>query len=254
MADYAALPTYKLAATAAQGLKVVLTGEGGDELFAGYGRYRSVLRPWWRGGKAFRGRGALDRLGILREDPVGWRDDVAAAEATEARGGRSRLQVAQAVDCADWLPHDLLTKIDRCLMAHGLEGRTPFLDPRVAAAAFRLSDALKVRGGMGKWLLRRWLAERQPEARPFSRKRGFTVPVGEWIAAQGPRLGPLVAGQPGVAEACDPAKVTALFKNPRGRRRGFAALLLLFYALWHRRHMLGRAPAGDVFETLASDD
>ena len=254
VADYAALPTYKLAATAAQGLKVVLTGEGGDELFAGYGRYRSVLRPWWRGGKAFRGRGALDRLGILRDDPVGWRDDIAAAEATEARGGRSRLQVAQAVDCADWLPHDLLTKVDRCLMAHGLEGRTPFLDPHVAAAVFRLPDALKVRGGMGKWLLRRWLAERQPEARPFSRKRGFTVSVGEWIAAQGPRLGPLVAGQPGVAEACNPAKVTALFKNPRGRRRGFAAWLLLFYALWHRRHMLGRAPAGDVFETLTSDD
>src|SRR5205085_1367288 len=52
-ADYAILPTYKLAAEArAAGLKVILSGEGGDELFAGYGRYRSVLRPWWAGGRA----------------------------------------------------------------------------------------------------------------------------------------------------------------------------------------------------------
>ena len=251
VADYAALPTYKLAA-AVSGLKVVLTGEGGDELLAGYGRYRGALRPWWRGGKAFRGRGVFDALGVLREDPVGWRDEIAAAEATEDRGGRSPLQIVQAVDCADWLPHDLLTKLDRCLMAHGVEGRTPFLDPAVAAAAFRLPDALKVRGGKGKWLLRRWLAERQPASKPFSRKRGFTVPVAEWIAGKGARLAPLVAAQPGVAEACRADAVKALFADARGRRQGFAAWVLLFYALWHRRHVLGLAPAGDVFECLSA--
>ena len=50
--DYATLPTYKLAEAAKGTLKVVLTGEGGDELFAGYGRYRSAMRPWWLGGRA----------------------------------------------------------------------------------------------------------------------------------------------------------------------------------------------------------
>ncbi|HAI28629.1 MAG TPA: hypothetical protein DCM48_03565, partial [Thalassospira sp.] len=50
-------------------------------------------------------------------------------------GKRSRLAIAQAVDCADWLPNDLLLKLDRMLMAHGLEGRTPFLDPVVAEFA-----------------------------------------------------------------------------------------------------------------------
>ena len=253
VADYAALPTYKLA-HAARDLKVVLTGEGGDELFAGYGRYRSALKPWWRGGKAFRGRGVFDRLGVLRDEPVGWREGIAAAEATEDRDGRSPLQVVQAVDCADWLPHDLLTKVDRCLMAHGVEGRTPLLDPAVAAVAFRLPDRLKLRDGMGKWLLRHWLAERQPGTGPFTRKRGFTVPVADWIARRGARLGPLVAAQPGVAEVCRPDAVAALFANPRGRRQGFAAWVLLFYALWHRRHLLGLAPAGDVFESLASRD
>ena len=249
VADYAALPMFKLAA-AASDLKVVLTGEGGDELFAGYGRYRSVLRPWWRGGKAFRNRGVFDKLGILREEPVGWRDEITAAEATEERDDRTPLQVVQAVDCADWLPHDLLTKVDRCLMAYGVEGRTPMLDPAVAALAFRLPDDMKIQGARGKWLLRRWLAERLPMAKPFARKRGFTVPVAEWIGHEGKRLAPLIAAQPGVAEVCRAGTVEKLFANPRGRRQGFAAWLLLFYGLWHQRHMLGVAPGGDVFETL----
>src|SRR5258708_11001710 len=65
-ADYAILPTYKLAPPAREsGLKVILSGEGGDELFAGYGRYRALTRPWWAGGKMARGRGNLDGLGIL---------------------------------------------------------------------------------------------------------------------------------------------------------------------------------------------
>ena len=189
--------------------------------------------------------------------PMRYRSDhtetgIAAAEATEDRGGRSPLQVIQAVDCADWLPHDLLTKVDRCLMAHGVEGRTPLLDPAVAAVAYPLPDALKLRDGKGKWLLRRWLAARCPEAEAFAPKRGFTVPVADWIARQGARLGPLVANQPGIAEACRVDAVTALFQKPRGRRQGFAAWVLLFYALWHHRHVLGQAPEGDVFDVLSA--
>ena len=66
-ADYATLPTYLLAKEAARHLKVVLCGEGGDELFAGYGRYRSALRSRWFGGRQMRRRGLLDGLGILRD-------------------------------------------------------------------------------------------------------------------------------------------------------------------------------------------
>ena len=159
------------------------------------------------------------------------------------------MQVAQAVDCADWLPHDLLIKLDRCLMAHGVEGRTPMLDPVVASVAFRLPDRLKIQGRMGKWLLRRWLADNLPEAQPFARKRGFTVPVGEWIARRSDLLAPLVARQPGVVELCDPTAVERLFKT-RGKRAAFASWVLLFYALWHNHHIVGRQQGGDVDEAL----
>jgi asparagine synthase (glutamine-hydrolysing) len=249
-ADYAIIPTWFLGRRARRDVKVVLCGEGGDEIFAGYGRYRSAMRPWWQGGRLMRGRGTFDRLDVLRTLPVGWRDGLSASEGAAALPGRTRLQAAQATDMADWLPHDLLLKLDRCLMAHGVEGRTPMLDQAIAAAGFRLPDRLKVQDGRGKWLLRKWLETALPEARPFAPKQGFTVPIGAWIAGQGARLGPLVARQPGVAEIARPDRVAALFKDAAGRREGFAAWTLLFYALWHRAHIEGRAPEGDVFHAL----
>ncbi len=252
-ADYAVVPTYKLAAVARQELKVVLSGEGGDEMFAGYGRYRSVLRPWWLGGRALRPRGILEGTGVLRAEQPSWRDGIVAAEINATLPNRTKLQIAQATDCADWLPNDLLIKLDRCLMAHGVEGRTPFLDPAVADAAFRLPDSLKIRKGLGKFLLREWLARHLPEAQPFSRKRGFTVPVGEWIARKGKVLGPLVAAEAGVEQICHPKAVQQLFAST-GKHAHLAAWVLLFYALWHRRHILGLDPAGDVLETLAQSN
>ena len=249
VADYAELPTYKLAEVASRDLKVILCGEGGDELFGGYGRYRSVMRPWWRYRRAMRSRGALEGLGVMRDDSRDWRSGMAVSESVAGSEGRSRLQVAQATDCADWLPHDLMVKLDRCLMAHGVEGRTPMLDPMVAEAAFLLPDRLKVRGRVGKWILREWLSKVLPAAKPFGRKHGFTVPVGEWIIRRGDMLGPLVARQAGIADLCRPEGVEAVFRS-RGRRAGFAAWVLLFYALWHRQHIEGVTGDGDAFEML----
>ncbi len=250
-ADYAIIPTWFLARRARQDVKVVLCGEGGDEIFAGYGRYRSAMRPWWQGGRVMRARGTFDKLQVLREPPTTWRDGIAAAEAHAAQPGRTRLAVAQATDIADWLPHDLLLKLDRCLMAHAVEGRTPFLDPEVAAAGFRLPDALKIRNGRGKYLLRRWLETAMPQSRPFAKKQGFTVPIGAWIAAQGSRLGPLVAANPGVAAIARPGRVEALFRQAEHKHAGHAAWTLLFYALWHRAHIEGITTDADVFEALA---
>lgn len=248
-ADYAILPTWILAERAARDVKVVLSGEGGDEVFAGYGRYRSAIRPWWRGGKAMRPRGIFDGLGVLREEPTGWRDGIVAAESLAGGDGRSRLQSVQAVDCADWLPNDLLIKLDRCLMAHGVEGRTPFLDRRMAEFAFRLPDTLKIRGRLGKYLLRAWLDREVPAAGAFTRKRGFSVPVGAWIADRADRIGPLVAAQPGVAELCEPDAVRRLY-GAKGKHPAFASWALLFYALWHQHHVVGRSADADVIGML----
>jgi asparagine synthase (glutamine-hydrolysing) len=252
VADHAIIPTWFLAQRAQQDVKVVLSGEGGDEIFAGYPRYQSAMRPWWRGGRAMWARGSFDRVDVLRTRPSSWRDGIVAAEAEASDGGRSRLAAAQATDMADWMPHGLLLKLDRCLMAHAVEGRTPFLDPGVAKAAFRLPDGMKLRDGLSKWILRKWLEKYLPVAQPFAPRQRFAMPIGDWIKGQGSRLGPLVAAQPGVAEIADPAKVRLLFNHIRRRRQSVACWKLLFYALWHRRHILALRPAGDVFETLAT--
>jgi asparagine synthase (glutamine-hydrolysing) len=252
-ADYAIIPTWFLARRAREEVKVVLSGEGGDEMLAGYGRYRSAMRPWWLGGRQPRASGCFDHVrDVLRTPPAAWRDGLAAAEAAAVQPGRTRLMAAQAADIAEWLPNDLLLKLDRCLMAHAVEGRTPFLDPGVAAACWRLPDGLKLRGRTGKWLLREWLSRHMPAARPFAPKQGFTVPIAAWIAGVGDRLGPLVAAQPGVAEIAKADRVAALFRAAgTDKHRGFAAWHLLFYALWHRAHVERAGAAGDVWEVLS---
>ena len=230
-ADYATLPTYKLAEAAKGTLTVVLTGEGGDELFGGYGRYRRALRPAWLGGRPAEPR---------TEDPdvlARWRD------LAEPPAGLTRLQQAQWADIATWLPNDLLLKLDRCLMAHGLEGRTPFLDADVAAFAFPLADRFKVRGRYGKWLVRKWLERACPAADPWARKQGFTVPVETWIAPRAPEIAERVAGLEAVRRVRSPEAVRAAFASGGGWP-------LLFFAVWSLIH-LDQASPDDALATCA---
>jgi asparagine synthase (glutamine-hydrolysing) len=210
--DFATLPTYKLAEAAKGVITVVLTGEGGDELFAGYGRYRRALRS-----RLFGGRPAEPQVDapFLKDGGAGalarWR----AAGAAPA--GLTPLQQAQWADIQTWLPNDLLLKLDRCLMAHGLEGRTPFLDREVAAFAFYLPDRLKVRGRHGKWL---------PRARD---------------------LGPRIAANPGVRAVCDVEAVKAMFADDAHADRRWP---LLFFAVWHAIHLEGATPAAALAGVL----
>ncbi len=252
-ADYAILPTYKLAAQAKlAGLKVVLSGEGADEIFAGYGRYRRALRPSLFGKRELRRRGILSGLGILQNESEKWRFGFEKVE-KKIDKKYSKLQRLQALDCSDWLPNDLLTKLDRCLMAHGIEGRVPFLDSKLVYFAYQLQDKFKIHNQTGKWLLRVWLNEFFPEADAFSRKRGFTVPVGGWIAGKKYKLGPLIAKQEGVAEICNVNSVLSLYESLSGvdKKLNQAAWVLLYYALWHNWHVLGRRNCGSVLEALS---
>ncbi|KRB52193.1 MAG: asparagine synthase (glutamine-hydrolyzing) [Pseudomonadota bacterium] len=224
-ADYATLPTYKLAEAAKGTLTVVLTGEGGDELFGGYGRYRRALRPAWLGGRAAEPR-TPDAAVVER-----WRQQA------KAPAGLTRLQQAQWADIATWLPNDLLTKLDRCLMAHGLEGRTPFLDAQVADFAFPLPDRFKVRGRYGKWLLRKWLERACPAAEPWARKQGFTVPVDAWIAPRAAEIGRRIGQVAAVRRVLDPDSAAAAFTAQNSVRWP-----LLFFAVWSLIHLEGASP------------
>jgi asparagine synthase (glutamine-hydrolysing) len=224
--DYATLPTYKLAEAAKDTLTVVLTGEGGDELFGGYGRYRRALRPAWLGGRPAEPR--PDDPGALAR----WRAEARAPKEL------SRLQQAQGADVATWLPNDLLLKLDRCLMAHGLEGRTPFLDREVAAFAFPLPDRFKVRGRYGKWLLRKWLERACPAAEPWARKQGFTVPVEAWIAPRAADIAARIGRIAAVRALREPDAVQRAFADEAAGQRW----PLLFFAVWSLIHLEGASP------------
>lgn len=207
VADYAILPTWKLAEVASQQQKVVLCGEGGDELFGGYSRYRT---RWW---KALRQK---KKQNTSTASPL-W----------------SRLQQAQAKDIADYLPHDLLIKLDTCLMAHGLEGRTPFLDKVVADFAFTLPDNLKLRGRDGKYIVKKYLSERLPSIQPFRKKQGFTVPVGAWMASDAQNITDMLMNNDFIREllnAQDVALLPKLLPNEKGAKQCWP---LLYLAFWH---------------------
>jgi asparagine synthase (glutamine-hydrolysing) len=246
--DGAALPSFMLARAARGRLKVVLNGAGADEIFGGYTRYRRARWLGFLAGRS-RGTGVFDKGFGAAPALEGWRDGLEKVSRAEAGHGRTVIQKLQAIDSEAWLPNDVLLVLDRCLMAHGVEGRTPFLDPPTADFGFRLPDDLKVRGKFGKWLLRSWLDKALPEADAFARKTGFVPPVGEWIAAQECRLEDLVLAEPGIAEALSDDFVRAVLADPA--RNAQAAWNLLFYALWHAHHVLGVAPNGAVDEVLA---
>jgi asparagine synthase (glutamine-hydrolysing) len=253
VADYAILPTLHLARRAAQDVKVVLSGEGGDEFFAGYGRYRAGLRAL--GAKFPTRPGPALRAGLFGDDvarQLAARYDRASANMPglllRLADRRAALAALQHHDIDDWLPNDLLIKLDRCLMRHGLEGRTPFIDRQMSAYGFHLPVAAKIGRKGGKHLVKSWLERRLPACRPFARKRGFTVPVGGWIAEESQTLAPLVARQDGVAELISADKARAVIASADGRG-GLLAWRLLFYALWHQIHCRGvdaEQPLADI--------
>ena len=245
-ADPAVLPTYVLGRAArAAGLKVVLSGEGADELFGGYARYRRATAPFI-GGRDRDKRGVFDGSPALARAFTGWSS--ALDEIAAAAPGRTRLDRLQALDCEERLPNSLLVKLDRCLMACSVEGRTPFLDRRVADFAATLPDDLRANPRHGKVLLRRWLAKNAPETRPFARKRGFNPPVGAWMHARSDELARLVAAEPGVAAFAGADDVRAAFDGARADPQ--PAWSLLYYALWHATRVQGRPCDGDIGEVL----
>ncbi|MBL8551936.1 MAG: asparagine synthase (glutamine-hydrolyzing) [Hyphomonadaceae bacterium] len=246
--DMAAIPTAFLAKeTQRQGIKVALSGEGADELFGGYGRYRKAwLSSFFKRGDYMK-RGVFDET-ELQGDPFGaWRGGIDAAHREEAAKRRSPAFARQMVDFAEWLPNDILVKLDRCLMAFGVEGRTPFLDREVVKFALTLPDRFKFGPTRGKWLLRHWLKRALPEAQPFLKKKGFKPPTGHWMADA--KLPDLVAAQPGIAARFEAGDVRGIMsKSQENAQRAWS---LLSYALWHSVHMTGVDANQPIDEVLS---
>ena len=257
--DYASLPTSFLAERAAGEVKVVLTGEGGDEVFAGYGRYRRApLQRWLTtllapGSGGFRTRGQWRRRWVrqafgaeLRAASAARRAPfIAAWEATPRTW--SHVTRCQYVDLITWLRDELLVKVDRVLMAFGLEGRVPFLDHRVVEFGLALPDALKICPRQGKVFLKRWGERRLPREHLWRRKRGFYVPVRQWL--RGPfldELGVRLVRHPVIRYWFRSEGVAELVREQQGGGNTTRAIWgLMQLAIWHRIFIEGHVPSRD---------
>lgn len=213
--DYSALPTYLVSRLAASRVKVVLAGDGGDELFGGYGRYRWAERlrrygPWLRMGAPLLSAWPASRMRrvahLLNQPPIAttehtfsqeeylfaWREVRALYPLAPEQPWHSPFPLpedplaAQAAwDFLHYLPDDLLTKVDRASMQHSLEVRVPLLDKAVAELAWQMPPSLKRplpgRPPQYKPLLRALLKKYLPAPLVERKKWGFTVPMAGWL-------------------------------------------------------------------------
>jgi asparagine synthase (glutamine-hydrolysing) len=130
------------------------------------------------------------------------------------------LSRAQYADLKIWLPGDILTKVDRASMAVSLEAREPLLDHRLVEFAARLPAKLRLRGGQGKWLMKKALARYLPDEVLHRRKMGFVTPVGAWFRGPLAAEAEAVARSPVLAELgwFDPAAIARLAAAHRSGR------------------------------------
>ena len=215
-ADSSQLPMALLCQLTRRHVTVALSGDGGDELFFGYGRYARALRNHGlarrlprslrnllghdHGESARLGglpalRAALGAAGVqdvARQRVQRWRHPeavvVGARRLATAYDDGDRLprngtpaDALMAMDFACYLPDDILTKVDRASMAASLEARAPLLDWRIAEFAWSLPLSMKWRDGQLKHLPRQLLARYLPDALVQRPKSGFGAPVGDWL-------------------------------------------------------------------------
>jgi len=218
--DPAVVPTYMLAGLARERVTVALSGEGADELFGGYRRYVLDLRlrglrhvPGLFAAGRMPGLSALlperaaQALAALAESDPAARHALWASSASPdviaalfgADGNRRFSERAAAAfrpgfeeagsplagqlraDQSQWLPHDLLEKVDHTTMARSLEARVPFLDHRIVEWAAGVPDEWKVSKGRTKRILREAFRDRLPETTLARPKRGFDLPLADWL-------------------------------------------------------------------------
>ena len=232
-ADSSAIPTYRVCQLARQHVTVALSGDGGDESFGGYRRYRlhmleermrsplplGLRRPLFGalGARLPEGRLGAARRCAPRPPSRHWRAtsveayfhsvsilrdaDARAAVQLAFRSRARRLQRAstcsgamhanantddplaliQYLDLKTYLVGDINTKVDRASMAHSLEVREPLMDHQLVEWLATLPSSLKLRGGEGKWLLKKAMEPHLPHDILYRPKMGFAVPLARWF-------------------------------------------------------------------------
>ena len=220
LADVASLPTLLLSRFAREHVTVALTGEGADELFAGYDHYRlewlmnglsRVPLPLRRAAGSLgalpagrRIRKGLTAIGMDQASRFVYvrstipsdlrrallRSDVAAQVAPEHLERRmathfprseNGLNSVLRADAIEWLPDDLLMKVDKMSMLESLEARVPFLDYRIVELVSSFPSQWKYRHGQSKVMLKAVAAKFLPPDIVHRRKHGFMPPVAQWL-------------------------------------------------------------------------
>jgi len=174
-ADSSAIPTYLVSRLARPTATVVLSGDGGDELFAGYhhhflgARLQRKVRAVPKFARPILGRmlRVIPRTRALGQGMIN--DDQRSTEDVMLH------------DFTTYLVDDILVKVDRASMAVSLEVRTPFLDHRVVEFAWSLPMSMKIRDDRGKWIARRLLRKYLPDELVDREKQGFGLPVAAWL-------------------------------------------------------------------------
>ena len=214
-----AIALYFLTKTAAEQVKVVLSGEGADELFGGYYYYQDPLAledyqklpkalrkglakiaqhlPEGTHGKRYLVRGAqtIDEYYIRNNYNFNWRErsqylnpDIPAPDPAvftkpffDACQGEDDITRMQYVDMKTWLVQDILVKADRMSMANSLELRVPFLDREMLEVALSIPSRYRVSKDLTKIALRGAAAKQLPEKNAKMKKMGFPVPLNDWL-------------------------------------------------------------------------
>ena len=289
-ADSSAIPTYRLCAATRRHVKVALSGDGGDENFAGYRRYKlfaaeeairaslpdalrkplfGLLGRWYpkldwaprfvRGKSTFQAlardsAGAYLHAVSIAQDELraelyasGFRTDLGGYRSREVfdqylRGREfpDTLTMAQFLDFKTYIPGDILTKVDRASMAHGLEVRVPLLDHHFVEWVARIPSALKLKRGEGKYVFKKSLEKLLPDAILYRKKMGFSVPLDRWF--RGPLAGQVraLATSPNLLATgfFDPASLARIVTRHLAGRRDHSALIwaLLMFDGFMRRH------------------
>jgi asparagine synthase (glutamine-hydrolysing) len=283
--DPAVLPTFVVSLFARQEVKVVLTGEGADEMFGGYKRYafdqlsgkfrvlpgwiKEKLLPLLAGKMGSRHQQALEAL--QKEDllkrHMTWSRLCREATLEQLAGPKLKYEMEQTnldeifdklyeaaqpygfdalnlmlyLDLKTWLPDDLLSKVDRMSMAASLEARVPYLDHRLVEFAFSLPSSVKLKGGVGKYLLKRAAQKYLPKDIIYRKKQGFGVPLGPWFKKElKPLLMDTLSSERYKKRGIFDVKATNhLIQEHMSGKHDHHLLLygVLLVELWHREYM-----------------